>query len=69
MDVKMEESWKEVLKHEFSKSYFLELVTFLKTEKATGKTIYPPGPLIFNAFQQNSFRKGAGRDPGPGSLS
>lgn len=55
MDVKMEESWKEVLKHEFTKSYFLELVTFLKTEKATGKTIYPPGPLIFNAFNKTPF--------------
>ena len=57
MDVKMEESWKEVLKHEFTKSYFLELVTFLKTEKATGKTIYPPGPLIFNAFNKTPFEK------------
>lgn len=53
----MEPSWKEVLKNEFTKSYFLEIVTFLKTERATGKTIYPPGPLIFNAFNQTSFNK------------
>ena len=57
MDVKMEESWKEVLKHEFTKCVFLELVTFLKTEKAVGKTIYPPGPLIFNAFNKTPFEK------------
>lgn len=57
MDVKMEASWKEALKDEFSKSYFQQIVTFLKTEKAAGKTIYPPGPLIFNAFNQTPFSK------------
>lgn len=57
MDVKIHPSWKEVLKEEFQKEYFLRLVTFLKTEKALGKTIYPPGPLIFNAFNQTPFDK------------
>jgi uracil-DNA glycosylase len=57
MDVKMEPSWKEVLKNEFTKSYFLEVVTFLKTERSAGKTIYPPGLLIFNAFNQTPFDK------------
>lgn len=57
MDVKIESSWKEVLKDEFSKPYFQQVVTFLKTEKAAGKTIYPPGPLIFNAFNQTPFSK------------
>lgn len=57
MDVKMEASWKAVLKNEFTKPYFLEIVTFLKTEKAAGKVIYPPGPLIFNAFNQTPFDK------------
>ncbi|MEP6675643.1 MAG: uracil-DNA glycosylase [Ferruginibacter sp.] len=51
----MEPSWKEVLKNEFSKSYFQQIVTFLKTEKAAGKTIYPPGNLIFNAFNITPF--------------
>lgn len=55
MDVKIEESWKQVLKDEFSKPYFLQIVTHLKTEKATGVTIYPPGALIFNAFNQTPF--------------
>lgn len=55
MDVKIGESWKEVLKNEFTRPYFLEAVTFLKTEKALGKTIYPPGPLLFNAFNTTPF--------------
>ncbi len=50
MDVKIEPGWKEILKQEFSKPYFLQIVTFLKMEKLAGKIIYPPGPLIFNAF-------------------
>lgn len=57
MDVKIEDSWKRVLHNEFSKPYFLEAVTFIKTEKALGKTIYPPGSLIFNAFNSTPFDK------------
>jgi len=57
MDVKIEASWKEVLKDEFTKPYFLEIATFLKTEKLAGKIIYPPGPLIFNAFNHTPFDK------------
>ena len=53
----MEESWKHVLKNEFDKIYFQHIVTFLKAEKATGKVIFPPGPLIFNAFKQTPFDK------------
>jgi uracil-DNA glycosylase len=55
MDVHIHPRWKEVLKDEFSKPYFQQLVTFLKTEKALGKIIYPPGKLIFNAFDQTAF--------------
>lgn len=50
MDVKIDESWKEVLKQEFTKTYFQQVVTHLKTEKMAGATIYPPGSLIFNAY-------------------
>ncbi len=57
MDVKIEESWKEVLKDEFKKNYFLQIITFLKTEKATGKTIFPSGSLIFNAFDKTPIDK------------
>lgn len=50
MDVKIEEKWKEILKAEFEKPYFKQIPQHLKTEKAQGKIFYPPGPLIFNAF-------------------
>lgn len=55
MDVKIEEGWKAVLANEFRQDYFLHIVTTLKTEKITGRTIYPPGSLIFNAFTQTPF--------------
>jgi uracil-DNA glycosylase len=55
MDVQIHESWKQVLKDEFTKPYFLEIVNFLRTEKMAGKTIYPPGSLIFNAFNTTHF--------------
>ena len=55
MEVKIHPSWKAVLKNQFSMAYFQELATFLKTERMTGKTILPPGSLIFNAFEQTPF--------------
>ena len=57
MDVKIEDSWKKVLKDEFTKDYFLQIVTFIKTERAAGKIIYPPGSLLFNAFDKTPFNK------------
>ena len=50
MEVKIEQSWKEALKGEFDKPYFVSLVNFLRQEKASGKVIYPPGSQIFRAF-------------------
>ena len=50
MDVKIEAGWKDLLKDEFNKSYFQDISKHLKTEKAQGKTIYPLGGNIFNAF-------------------
>lgn len=55
MNVKIESSWKEVLEDEFKKPYFKQIVEHIKTEKEQGKTIYPPGPLIFNAFDKTPF--------------
>lgn len=49
-DVIIEDSWKEALKEEFQKPYFDNIVNTLKQARQSGKTIYPPGPLIFNAF-------------------
>jgi uracil-DNA glycosylase len=57
MDVKIEASWKEMLEHEFTKPYFLQVTTHLKTERATGATVYPPGQLIFNAFNTTPFNE------------
>ncbi|MCK9509449.1 MAG: uracil-DNA glycosylase [Pigmentiphaga sp.] len=54
MEVRIEESWKQVLQSEFDKPYFVDLVQFVKTAYAKGKT-YPPAPLIFNAFDQCPF--------------
>lgn len=55
MDVEIEESWKSVLKEEFRKVYFQQIVTLIKAEKSAGKIIYPPGKLIFNAFSKTPF--------------
>ena len=72
MDVKIESSWKEILKDEFNKPYFQQIVLHLRTEKSQGKTIYPPGQFIFNAFNTTPLDKVKvvilGQDPyhGPG---
>ena len=56
MDVQIEESWKERLTNEFEKDYFIRLTDFVRAEyKST--TIYPPGRLIFNAFNLCPFDK------------
>ena len=54
-NIKIESSWKAVLAEEFEQPYFQALATHLKQEKQAGKTIYPPGSLIFNAFEQTPF--------------
>lgn len=72
MNVKLESSWKELLKNEFKKPYFRQIADHIKTEKSLGKIIYPPGPLIFNAFEKTPVDKLKvvliGQDPyhGPG---
>jgi uracil-DNA glycosylase len=55
MDVKIEPTWKEALQKEFSQPYFEKIVHFLKAEKQAGKTIYPAGSNIFNAFNTTPF--------------
>lgn len=65
-------SWQAVIGDELHKPSMEALRDFLKQEKAAGKTIYPPGPLIFNAFNHTPFEKVKvviiGQDPyhGPG---
>src|SRR5450759_1779143 len=71
MDVRIEPTWKAKLYGEFEKEYFLRLAEFVKEEYRL-KTIYPPGSLIFNAFNicpfQNVKAVIIGQDPyhGPG---
>lgn len=71
MEVRIEPTWKAKLYGEFEKEYFLRLAEFVKEEYRL-KTIYPPGSLIFNAFNicpfQNVKAVIIGQDPyhGPG---
>lgn len=72
MDVKIDASWKKVLKPVFNQPFFQQAALHIKTEKAQGKTIYPPGSQLFNAFNTTPFDKVKvvilGQDPyhGPG---
>ncbi len=54
MNVKIAKSWKTLLQDEFEKPYFHQLVNFVKSEYNIYK-VYPPGKLIFNAFDHCSF--------------
>ena len=71
MNVQIEESWKQQLAPEFEKDYFVRLTDFVREEYRT-TTIYPPGKLIFNAFNLCPFHQAKvviiGQDPyhGPG---
>ncbi len=71
MDVNIEKSWKSRLSEEFEKEYFRNLVSFVK-DQYQNHTIFPPGRLIFNAFNLCSFDNTKvviiGQDPyhGPG---
>jgi uracil-DNA glycosylase len=50
-------SWQAVIGDELEKPYMQALRDFLRQEKAAGKTIYPPSPLIFNAFNHTPFEQ------------
>lgn len=70
--IKLEAGWKTALREEFEQPYMRELGAFLRSEKAAGKVIYPPGPLIFNALNSTPLERVKvviiGQDPyhGPG---
>ena len=56
MQVEIHPSWKKVLQSEFESSYFQSLISFVKDEY--NKTLcFPPGSLIFNAFDKCPFDK------------
>jgi len=48
-NLKLEAGWKAALHDQFAQPYMAELSEFLRQEKAAGKQIYPPGPLMFSA--------------------
>ena len=49
MNVQIEQSWKQHLVGEFDKDYFVGLTNSVRAEYSQ-YTCYPPGKLIFNAF-------------------
>ncbi len=71
MEVDIEQSWKSRLQGEFEKPYFKALTDFVRMEYGTN-VVYPPGKLIFNAFNLCPFEDVKvviiGQDPyhGPG---
>lgn len=56
MEVRIEPSWKARLAGEFEKPYFSELTEFVRQEYRQ-YACYPPGGLIFNAFNLCPFDK------------
>lgn len=56
MDVKIDASWKSVLQNEFEKPYFGQLTNFVR-EEYKAKKIFPPGNMIFSAFDHCPFDK------------
>jgi len=50
--VKISPNWQQALKKEFESPYFDQLSVLLKQAIAQGKTIFPPGNLIFNAYDK-----------------
>ncbi|MGR6088913.1 MAG: uracil-DNA glycosylase [Arcticibacter sp.] len=68
----LEPGWRSVLKDELGMPYMRQLKQFLLEEKSNGQTVYPPGPMMFNAFNCTPWDKVRvvilGQDPyhGPG---
>ena len=55
-DVRIESGWKEALREEFLSEYFAKIKENLLAAKAR-EIIYPPGNLIFNAFNLTPFER------------
>jgi uracil-DNA glycosylase len=75
VSVQLEEGWKQQLAAAFAAPSFLKLKQFLVAEKDAGKTVFPPGPRIFAAFDNTPWDKVRvvilGQDPyhGPGQAN
>ncbi|MCC8035877.1 MAG: uracil-DNA glycosylase [Rikenellaceae bacterium] len=74
MDVRINESWKEVLQAEFGKPYFADLINFVKSQYGSHR-VFPQGKNIFRAFDKCPFDSVKvviiGQDPyhGPGQAN
>ena len=70
--VQLDDSWLSELQGEFEQPYMQQLRAFLQQEKAAGKTVFPPGPRVFNALNSTPLDQVRvviiGQDPyhGPG---
>ena len=70
--VRLHPSWKTRLATQFASPQMAALGAFLRAEKAAGRTVYPPGPLMFAALDHTPFEAVKvvilGQDPyhGPG---
>jgi len=56
-DAQIEEGWKQALADEFAKPYFAGIKQFILQQKQASKTVYPPGPLVFNAFNLTPYNQ------------
>lgn len=56
MNVRIEESWKAALYHEFEQDYFAQIRQNLLAMQRAGMITYPPNKLIFNAFNSTPFQ-------------
>ena len=56
MNVRIEESWRQILQPEFDKPYFELLTTFVRQQYQT-RQCFPPARLIFNAFDSCPFNQ------------
>ena len=71
-DPALEPGWRAVLQDELSMPYMQQLKMFLLEERANGQTVYPAGPMMFNAFNSTPWDRVRvvilGQDPyhGPG---
>ena len=54
-DVQIETGWKTALYDEFTKPYFARIKQILRDAKDAHIPIYPPGKLIFNAFNRTPY--------------
>jgi uracil-DNA glycosylase len=48
--VQIEAGWKLALRHQFEQPYFAQIKQALLVARTQDKVVFPPGPLIFNAF-------------------